>query len=417
MSRNDGLKILASSPWDDLSDHTLRSEHLAPFSSLRPDGMSIERFTGILRSAVQNAHTVVSERPRVAIICPTIDEFTALRGALGNTSFVPPASKMAPGFRAVAMTYNIAEVPTMDSDGQPRGKTEPVVCAHVMRQGLPSMSFSVTALLHAFPTVNHVILCGVAAGVPTPPPTMDGWRASLPAGRVGTKGEYHRLLLKHGETDVRLGDIVVCESAVQFDFGKATMKGFEPRGEPIRACEHMRAVNDRLYERMRSDGQRPWDAYLDEALRFASRHRRSPLKRPKVDDLWHHSLSRNEEGELVILRGESPLPRGIPTHRVPKGRPNIFRSKVGSSDMVMKDSVERDKVGRRHGVGVLEMEGSAALEAAASIGECRGLIVRGICDYADPDKNDDWWMYAACAAAAYSRCVVERLHLQLDNKI
>lgn len=409
---------LAISPWDELHDGVERAGQLESFSNLRPpDGMSQERFSGIVRSAVQSAHIIVSGRPRIAIICPTIDEFTALRGALYNTNFVPPASKMAAGFRAVAMTYRIAEVPTVDEEGTVTGRTEPVVCAHVSRQGLTSMSFAVTSLLHAFPTVNHVVLCGVAAGVPTPPPSKEEWKSTLPAGKKGTKQEYHRVLLKHGETDVRLGDIVLGEAAIQFDFGKATMRGFEPRGEPIRACEQMRSINDRLFERMKSDGERPWDTYLDSALSFASKYRTSVVKRPKHDELWHHRLERNANDELVIVRGEFPLPRGISAHKIPNGRPNVFRSKVGSSDMVMKDSTERDKVGRRHGVGVLEMEGSAALEAAAAIGDCRGLIVRGICDYADADKNDDWWMYAACGAAAYARCVVERLHLQLDVSV
>lgn len=37
------------------------------------------------------------------------------------------------------------------------------------------------------------------------------------------------------------------------------------------------------------------------------------------------------------------------------------------------------------------------------------LVVRGICDYCDAQKNDLWQEYAALAAAAYTRAVIETL--------
>ena len=338
-----------------------------------------------------------------------------MRGAFAGCDFVSPAQLRAAGFRKVAMNYYIVHVPLHDDAGNALGVTEPVVCAHASRQGLTSTTFGVTALLHAFPTVNYVVLCGVAAGVPTPAPSFADWQSTLPAAASRTKADYDRVLLKHGETDVRLGDIVVGDGAIQFDFGKKTMTGFEPRGEPVRACEQMRTVTERLYERMRSNGERPWDAYIEQAIAKTSEHRSKPVKRPKQDKLHRHRIERNEAGDLVVVVSQEAMSRGKPAYDVPKGKPNVFRAKIGSSDMVMKDSLERDKLGRNHRVGALEMEGSAALEAASGIGDCKAIIIRGICDYADPDKNDDWWMYAACAAAGYSRVLVERLHLQIET--
>ena len=37
------------------------------------------------------------------------------------------------------------------------------------------------------------------------------------------------------------------------------------------------------------------------------------------------------------------------------------------------------------------------------------LVVRGICDYCDAHKNDTWQNYAAPAAAAYVRALLEAL--------
>lgn len=37
------------------------------------------------------------------------------------------------------------------------------------------------------------------------------------------------------------------------------------------------------------------------------------------------------------------------------------------------------------------------------------IIVRGIVDYCNSDKNDDWHNYAAISAASYSRSIIERM--------
>ena len=34
-------------------------------------------------------------------------------------------------------------------------------------------------------------------------------------------------------------------------------------------------------------------------------------------------------------------------------------------------------------------------------------MIRGTCDYCNPTKGDSWHNYAAVAAAAYARCVIE----------
>jgi hypothetical protein len=50
-----------------------------------------------------------------------------------------------------------------------------------------------------------------------------------------------------------------------------------------------------------------------------------------------------------------------------------------------------------------EMEGAGVM----TTGQC--LAIRGICDYADSHKNDDWHNYAAATAAAYTKFFVLRL--------
>ena len=54
------------------------------------------------------------------------------------------------------------------------------------------------------------------------------------------------------------------------------------------------------------------------------------------------------------------------------------------------------------------MEGSGTADAAWSARRDY-LVIRGICDYCDTHKNDDWQRYAALVAAAYARALIENL--------
>jgi nucleoside phosphorylase len=43
------------------------------------------------------------------------------------------------------------------------------------------------------------------------------------------------------------------------------------------------------------------------------------------------------------------------------------------------------------------------MEAAGLINYFPCLVIRGICDYADSHKNDQWQRYASATAAAYTK--------------
>jgi len=59
-------------------------------------------------------------------------------------------------------------------------------------------------------------------------------------------------------------------------------------------------------------------------------------------------------------------------------------------------------------VRAIEMEGSGFLNAAWMLGR-DVMVIRGICDYCDTFKNDDWQPYASLVAAAYARAMIETL--------
>jgi hypothetical protein len=63
----------------------------------------------------------------------------------------------------------------------------------------------------------------------------------------------------------------------------------------------------------------------------------------------------------------------------------------------VEDGVLRNAVRDELGVICVEME------AAGVIDSFPGLVIRGICDYADSHKNDRWQPYAPAVAAAYAK--------------
>lgn len=59
-------------------------------------------------------------------------------------------------------------------------------------------------------------------------------------------------------------------------------------------------------------------------------------------------------------------------------------------------------------VKAVEMEGSGIADASWSL-KVGYMAIRGICDYADSNKNDRWQEYAAMVAAAYTRALLESM--------
>jgi nucleoside phosphorylase len=77
--------------------------------------------------------------------------------------------------------------------------------------------------------------------------------------------------------------------------------------------------------------------------------------------------------------------------------PEIHYGIIASGNQVIKNVAMRDRLRQEFGALCVEME------AAGLMNEFPCLVIRGICDYADAFKNDQWHRYAAATAAAYAK--------------
>lgn len=222
-----------------------------------------------------------------------------------------------------------------------------------------------TQLLNDLPSVHTVILSGIAGGVPNP-----------------GKAEDH----------VRLGDIVVSNDrgVIQYDFVKEETGNIEPRHPPRPASSNLfRAA--RLIEADALSGARPWDELIDQALKLLKWKRP-----PNSNDL----LAASDDPTVILKHPMDPL-------RI-KRRPRVFVGPIASSNTLLKSPKRRDQLRDKFGVKAVEMEGSGTADAAW-MSQAQHFVVRGICDYCDSRKGDDWQNYAAAAAAGYVAALLKTI--------
>lgn len=289
--------------------------------------------------------------PRVGIITALAEEYDAVRVMLANEK-----RHRSPGSGA-GHEYMLGEVPSL------REGVHQVVLTQTMRMGNNSAAIRAEKLLTDFPSIDRIIMCGIAGGVPNP-----------------AKGGEH----------VRLGDVVVTngQGVIQYDFGKQVRATFDHRHAPRPpSASLLEAVQ--VLEQDRLTGKRPWEQYFRAGLAM-----RSITKPP-------------DDSDVVLDKNEEPVPH--PPNSGPL--PRIFHGPVASANCVQGDYRKRDKLRDMFKIKAVEMEGSGIADASWEYEKAGYLIVRGICDYCDnrnkAAQTDAWKPYVAMAAAGYLRALLE----------
>lgn len=254
--------------------------------------------------------------------------------------------------------YIVGSIPALDG-----GDGHGVVLTLLKDMGTNAASSAATNLSRSFRHVGDVLMVGIAGGAPN----VD-------------KPDEH----------VRLGDVVVCDTkgVLQYDDIKLETKLVKLRDNPVSpsAILHGRV---RMLEAGRLAGERPWEKYI-----------------PRASGLEH--AARPDESTDVLFSSADPsipIPHpNDPTRR--SGFPKIHYGRIGSANTLLKNPVVRDLLREQANIRAFEMEGSGIADGAWQAKQGY-LVIRGICDYCDSAKGDAWQAYAAVAAAAYARALIE----------
>ncbi|KAL4887774.1 nucleoside phosphorylase domain-containing protein [Aspergillus ambiguus] len=219
-----------------------------------------------------------------------------------------------------------------------------------------------TKMLSTFPMIRYGLLVGIGGGVPA-------------------------------QTDIRLGDVVVGKpvkgrgAVIQYDHSEISGQ-LSPLNNPphalLTALSKLQAI------------------HLVEGNQIAHLLSEMVTKHPLLKDMvtpkspdrlfiaaYRHNSSRHcgncDRTKLVRRPART------------KDAPQVHYGVIASSNCVMKNSLTRDRLASQHGIICFEME------AAGLMNTFPCLVIRGISDYADSHKNDDWQGYAAATAAAYAK--------------
>ncbi|KAH6714520.1 hypothetical protein BKA61DRAFT_550129, partial [Leptodontidium sp. MPI-SDFR-AT-0119] len=262
-----------------------------------------------------------------------------------------------------------------------------VVIAGLHQPGNNPAATVVTQMRMTFPNLRFGMLVGIGGGVP----------------------------VKTDNGMIRVGDIVVSKpagghsGAVQYDHGKAKVGQFERTGAlaPPPAVL-LNAAQDLAAKRARSRTDPVDDNIkrIDISIRGLRRY-----KHPggAQDHLYKPNYIHRKPGVPCDDCGCDPSQR-IP--RPTNGEDEepyiiVHRGSVASGELVVKDAKLRDDLAKEHGLLCFEME------AAGALADFPCIVIRGISDYCDSHKNDQWYGFAAAAAAAYARQLF--FHMPIDE--
>jgi nucleoside phosphorylase len=220
-----------------------------------------------------------------------------------------------------------------------------------------------------FPSVRFCLLVGIAGGVPSK------------------------------EKDVRLGDVVVSyptgtsPGVIQYDLGKEEDgSSFQRTGSLQRPPLVLMAAINTLQSDLESPERR-----LDESLRAITD------RLPDYKYLGQESNIPYQTACALCASQQASL--GSCSHiqqRVPRTTtsPTVHYGVIASGNRVIKDTALRNQLAQEHGILCFEMEAAGVMNTL----DC--LVIRGISDYCDGQKNDTWQKYAAATAAAYAKLLL-----------
>ncbi|KAL2808471.1 hypothetical protein BJX63DRAFT_439377 [Aspergillus granulosus] len=274
-----------------------------------------------------------------------------------------------------------------------------VVVATLPRMGKIHASSAASTLKVSFHFIKLALLVGICGAVP----------------------------YKADGNEITLGDVIISESLVEFDFGRQHEEGFERRRDVMfeapRAPEEVAGLLKQIQTPFKlSEVQDGLAQHLDELMRspdiatsypvvsqdklfeptYIHKHQNGCIGCSAQDAICNAAQAASCEQlgcdrSLLVPRSRLPiaLANQRPTHRIHFGT-------IGTADTGMRSAKRRDALAKAERIIAFEMEGAGVWT------KFNCLIIKGVCDYADSHKNKGWQAYAAVVAASAAKVVLDQ---------
>jgi nucleoside phosphorylase len=202
-----------------------------------------------------------------------------------------------------------------------------------------------------------------------------------------------------GSDERVLGDIVISDGVVQYDFGRYIDGQFKRKNTLQERLGRPPSEIRSVLAKFR--GIRGLTRLAKRTASHLSDLRATPELRATYPGKAHDKLFEPDYkhvdkdktcDELGCCGTLVPRKRLLPELDEPT--PTIHFGLIASGSIVMKSGMDRDRIARKENVIAFEMEGAGAWDSFPCV------VIKGACDYADSHKNEVWQRYAAAAAAA-----------------
>ncbi|KAL0930339.1 pfs domain-containing protein [Colletotrichum truncatum] len=281
-----------------------------------------------------------------------------------------------------------------------------VVLIHMADMGTTNASAAAAHCKASFPSIVLALLVGICGGVP--------------------------VTTERGVPDVVLGDVIISEGVVPYDFGRQYPDMFlrktgilEVLGKPPPVVRNLLAklkgrydrknLNEKLVHYLQDLVADFGDDLLypgaDHDMLFEGtyQHKHSPSSGCKIcNDSEENTIceiARTATCEELNCDNSKLVPRARLCSSSPRSTavlPSVHFGLVASGNSVMKSGEHRDRIARREKVIAFEMEAAGAWDNFPCV------VIKGVCDYADSHKHKKWQGYAAATAAACMKAFLEK---------
>jgi nucleoside phosphorylase len=280
-----------------------------------------------------------------------------------------------------AKGFSLCAVPSFQNPAQ----QIPVVLASLPLIGNIHSAMCVMNLREKYTNLKYVLLCGIAGAVPHSDADRDVY-----LGDIVSAGSGGILYYDHGH-----------DHATPLPAGEKAVRGgyqISPRLGPWVPDDVFLNICNSLKEYEIRGEREPWLLRIEERLPLLVR------LNPK--------FRRPDETVGADYEDLSDSSRRTLRRRSDRNNPLAFIGAIATGNCVVKNPFRRDQL--RDGkppILAIEMEAAGVATACKSLG-LQFTVIRGLCDYCDENKNDEWHHYAAAVAAAYTFCVIQRLPLE-----
>ena len=245
---------------------------------------------------------------------------------------------------------------------------------------------NLAARMHAaFKNIKYFLVVGIAGGVPF----------------YGLPG---------AQSQIVLGDVVVSRptskygGVIQYDFGAWITSGqLSIEGHTDSPPRPLLSATTLLESRHSMSPGTKIPNILQEMRKKIHQSKRAEFEDPgpEEDRLFHynyhhHQRSQDCEDNCDAEQSQKRQDRGSHSARQ-TDTPYIHYGNIGSSNQLQLSAKRRIELQEELGVICFEMEGAGVIQGHPA------LVIRGICDYSDSQKNKKWQKYAAGTAAAYAK--------------